>query len=79
MDQQDGHHHASKAHRKVYQPKGVSPYRWGKKDLASLEHTPVIADHAQDQRRDESVFHQALIKNLRRMDGQFLKCLPNNR
>ncbi len=62
MDQQDGHHHAPKAHRKVYQPKGVSSYRWGKKDLAGLEHAPVIADHAQDQRRDESVRHQALIK-----------------
>jgi hypothetical protein len=79
MDQQDGQHHAPKAHRKVYQPKGVSSYRWGKKELAGLEHAPVIADHAQDQRRDESVLRQALIKDLRRMDGQFFQCLPSER
>jgi hypothetical protein len=57
----------------------VSSYRWGKKDLAGLEHAPVIADHSQDQRGDASMLRQALIQDLPRIDGQSFKCLPGDR
>jgi hypothetical protein len=57
----------------------VSAYRWGKQDLTGLEHAPVIADHSQDQRGDASMLRQALIQDLRRMDGQSSECLPGDR